>query len=144
MPIDVTVEAGQTYRLPTGYQEPVVGERPQIATHAEGEARNHMRSLCESGLTHLPAREYWVSRIVPTRQYPYEERVWDRVVVPAEGNSGYVPARAERVRDRFEGNGSQPDPTAEPDPAFLENYRRGALTGVRTSGFEGALPGLDL
>jgi hypothetical protein len=142
-PVAVTVQAGQVYRIPTGYQSPVRGERPQLALRGARQTTGLVRSLCESGTTHVPAGDYWVSRIVPTNHYPYEERVRDEVTVAAEGPSGYSAVRAERVRDRYEGTGSQPEPVDLRAANGLADYRRGAVYGSRTSGFEGALPGLE-
>jgi hypothetical protein len=142
-PVEVTIQAGQIYRLPTGFQGPVAGQRPQLALRGARSDVGLVRSLCETGETHVPAGDYWVSRIVPTNHYPYEERVRDEVTVPPDGQWGYTAARVERVRNRYEGTGSYPEPLDGSQANLLADYRRGAVFGSRSSGFEGALPGLD-
>lgn len=142
-PVDVTVQADQVFILPTGYQAPVAGGRPQLALREEGAADNIVVPLCPSGAIHVPAGEYYVSRLVPTDMYPYERRVWDRVTIPDEAESRYRDVRSERVRDRFDGNGSVPvDIDPEADSEVVVNYLRGTTTGSSDSGM-GALPNLD-
>ena len=139
-PIEVDVQAGQVYRIPTGFQGPVAGERGQIALHEEGSADNTVMALCEEDNLHLPAGEYWTSRIVPSDVYPFEERVWNRVVVPATNDGGYVALRAERVSRRYSGEGSEPQLITVEQTEVLSNYQRGIVAGSTNSGFDLTLP----
>jgi hypothetical protein len=143
-PAPVTIRAGELFRLAAGYQDPVAGMRPQLALRAEGSENNVVMLLCHNGGLHVPAGDYWVSRIVPTETYPFEERVWNRVSIPAEDSGDYRRVRAERVRNRYDGEGSEPALLTEADAAVFEAYRRGALTGGSGSGFGGSFPGPDL
>jgi hypothetical protein len=125
-PAEVSIREGEIYRLPTGYQSVVAGDRPQLSLHAEGSEGNIVRSLCSNGALHVPAGEYWVSRIVPTANYPFEERVWDRVVVPADEGGGYERVRAERIQNTYTGEGSEGVRIGAADTSVREAYARGA------------------
>lgn len=139
-PTRVEVHAGQVFRIPTGFQGPVQGERGQIALREEGATNNLVMALCEADNLHLPAGDYWVSRIVPIDTYPHEERVWNRVVVPSTNESGHFDVRAERVRDLYQGEGSEPQLITPADTEVLENYRRGAVAGGSGMGIDLTLP----
>lgn len=139
-PVQVEVQAGQVYRIPTGFQGPVAGERGQIALREEGAADNTVMALCEEDNLHLPAGEYWTSRIVPSDAYPFEERVWNRVVISATNDGGYVALRAERVNSRYSGEGSDPQLITPDQTEVLSNYERGMVAGSTNSGFDLTLP----
>lgn len=135
-PVTVEVQDGQVYRLPAGFQGPVTGERGQVALHGEGAEENVVMALCEEDNLHLPAGDYWVSRIVPSDVYPFEERVWTRAVVAPVNEAGYFDVRAERVGHRFAGDGAEPVLITAEDGTVLTNYRRGAVAGSSDSGFD--------
>ncbi|MBN1946879.1 MAG: hypothetical protein JW797_14495 [Bradymonadales bacterium] len=139
-PSRVTIRDGQDYRLATGFQSPVAGDRPQIALWPAGTPNNIVLGLCSAGPLHLPAGEYWVSRIIPTDTYPFEDRVWDRVIIPIDQGGEYSAVRAERVRNRYQGEGSQPEFIDSGESEVLANYRRRRSFGGGGSGFEGLLP----
>ncbi|MCA9564446.1 MAG: hypothetical protein KC561_13210, partial [Myxococcales bacterium] len=139
-PADVEILEDQILDLPTGYQDPVLGERAQIALNAEGAARNVILPLCENGGFHMPAGDYHISRIVPTDVYPFEERVWDRVSVQEEDSRGYDDLGQAQVRSRYRGAGSEPVAITPADSGVLRNYRSGAQVGVVSSGFDDLLP----
>lgn len=146
LPLQVTVQAGSVYRFPTGFQDPVVGDRAQLAVHEEGAEDNIVVSLCEVDGIHVPAGDYWLSRIVPTTNYPYEERVWDPVTVAPTNDPGYVSLRAESIRREYTGEGSQPVPITDADVEVLQNYRDNTVVGGIPSSLDGFLPssGIEL
>jgi hypothetical protein len=139
-PVDIVVLAHQVYRLAVGFQGPVSGQRGMIARYGSEHPTNIMSSLCERGSIHLPSGSYWVSRVLPIEVYPFEERIWDQVVVPDENESGYVDLRAEQVRDQYVGSGSSPTGIASGDVDVLNNYRRGVLVGGDVLNLELELP----
>ncbi len=138
LPVVVTVTEDTEVSIPTGYQDPVYGQRPQLATGPEGAANNIRVPLCEDGSLQVPAGGYHASSIVEIATYPYERRQWNQVTVaPFEARSDQRVRGARLEHDRYEGDGSAPDLLTEEERARLlvSDDDDGGSTGVQLPGF---------
>ncbi len=107
-PVAIDVRPDQELRLPTGYQDPVQGERTQISLRDTSEGGNVTMSLCTDGALHVPAGNYFTSSIVRADTYPFERRTYQPVVVEPWDWTGYGPLRIPTLEHRqHTGEGSE-------------------------------------
>lgn len=120
LPAAVTVVADEMNEVPTGYQDPMYGNRPMLATAPDGDPTGVRVPLCATGALQVPAGAYWASAAVPTETYPYERRDWEAVRVPPSEDLEQRSLRADRLEfDRYEGEGATPIPLTPEERARL-------------------------
>lgn len=120
--------------LPTGYQDPIAGERPQLSTGPEGADDAIRRPLCEDGGLHVPAGRYHASAILPIATHPYERREWTVVDVEVFGTPETRTVRANALaHPRWEGEGARPVMPGPEHAAAVERITGGG--GPRLGGF---------
>ncbi|MFT6398516.1 MAG: hypothetical protein ACJAYU_003274 [Bradymonadia bacterium] len=133
VPAQFTVVENEVNELPTGYQGPVFGTRPQLALSPEDDGGLRL-PLCEDGDLQVPVGTYWAAGGVAIDVYPYERRDWAEVQVSSDGEAESDELHADRLLyGRFEGEGSTPTALTEEERALIVGDGNGS--GVRLNGF---------
>ena len=134
-PLRVDAVEDASVELPTGYQDPVAGERPQLSTGPEGADAAIRRPLCEDGGLHVPAGTYYASSLVPIATHPYERREWNAVAVEAHGERlvEELEPGSPLEHPRYAGPGSVPERPGPDDANALARIAGGG--GPRLGGF---------
>jgi hypothetical protein len=136
IPVTVEVVPDRAVELATGFQDPVFGARPLLATSREDDPSSIRLPLCEDGALQVPAGEYWASGAVATDVYPYERREWTRVTVVPEADLGNEAVRPDRLRvPVFEGEGATPQPLTEEERALISGQGQSGGS-IRLPGFQ--------
>lgn len=134
VPTTFTVVDGRVRELPTGFQDPVYGIRPQLSNAPDGDPSGLRLPLCEDGALQVPAGTYWASGAVPLEVYPYERRDWNQVTVPAESEPEDAAVRAPRLsHPRYEGAGASPQQLSDDERQRITGTSTGG--GIRLNGF---------
>lgn len=125
----------QEFRIPLGYQDPVLGERPQLSLNDGTSGSNTNMALCTDGALHVPAGPYFTSSLVPVTTHPFERRAYVPVVVEPWDWIGHGPLRQPELQHaRYSGEGSE---SRTPGPELAEIVARIGAGGTRPR-----LPGL--
>lgn len=133
VPATFTVTADEINELPTGYQGPVFGTRPQLALSPEDDGGLRL-PLCEDGDLQVPVGTYWAAGGVAIDVYPYERRDWAEVQVVSESRVDSDELRTSRLDyEQFSGEGSTAQPLSEEEMALIAGDGNGS--GVRLNGF---------
>lgn len=126
LPTTVDVLADHDNRMPLGYQDPLMGDLPQLAIAPEDAESNIRVSLCNDGAMHVPAGTYYASSIVEIPTYPFQQRQWVTVEVAPTDDHGPSELRTNRVSHRvWTGEGSTPAELGAADAEVLERLRSG-------------------
>ena len=133
VPATFEVVENEIRELPTGFQGPVFGNRPQLAIDPDAEGALRL-PLCEDGLLQVPVGTYYASGGVPIDVYPYERRDWTEVEVLVDGTPQQDDLRTSRLEyERYEGEGSTPVALTPEERERLSGGGNGS--GVRLNGF---------
>lgn len=134
VPTTVSVVADEVNELPTGFQDPVYGVRPQLSTRPDGDPAGLRVPLCADGPIQVPAGVYWASGAVAIDIYPYERRDWNQVTVAVDEEPDHAALRAPRLEHpRYDGPGSDPEPLTDEERTRIAGGDGG---GVRLMGFD--------